>query len=93
MNYSNRVTVGTTWGAGYDAGFVPLKWRVRLTVATDGPIEVSFDGHAGTPTVAGRVGPAIEHLPAPGEIVMSGKSRIWLKSSGGGETVDIEAWD
>lgn len=93
MNYSNRVTVQTSWGDGYDAGFVPLKWRVRLVDSTDGPIEISFNGHEGTPDVAARLGPSIDAHPSPGEVVMSGKSRIWLKSSGGSETVDIEAWD
>lgn len=88
-NYTNRVTVATSFGTGYDAGFVPLRWKVRLTVDTDGPIEVSFNGT----DVHARIGPSTDALPAPGETVLTGKSRIWLRSSGGGEEVDIEAWD
>jgi len=90
--YSNRVTVPAAWGNGWDCGFVPRGWRVRLTTAGDGPIEVSFDGKETTPTISARVGPSTATLPDAGTVETSGRSRIFLQSAAGGETVDIEAW-
>jgi len=89
-HFYKQVSVSSSFAAhgGEDAGFVPLVWHIRLIDETDA-IEYSFDGA----TVHGRVGPATQELPQNGEKKISGKSRIWLKSSGGGETVDVEAWD
>jgi hypothetical protein len=84
-----ETTAGATFAAhgGVDAGFVPVAWKIKLT-DKDHVVSYSFDGS----TVHGKVGPATVELPH-GETIVGGRSRIYIATAIGGETVRVEAWD